>query len=184
MRWDRRVRVIAMLIGGIAACARPGLHDQASVTIAIVGGRVWTGEPAQPWAEAVALAGDRVIAVGSTTTVRRMVSSETRVIDARGGMVVPGFIDAHVHFLTGGMNLASVQLRDASTPAEFAARIKAFAATLAPGTWITGGDYGIEGGIITTIAIITSTAVIYFLPILKPSEEMLALSEPPAVAGG
>ena len=50
--------------------------------------------------------------------------------------------------------------------------------------WITGGDYGIEGGIITTIAIITSTAVIYFLPILKPSEEMLALSEPPAVAGG
>ena len=56
-------------------------------------------------------------------------------------MIAPGFIDSHVHFITGGMNLASVQLRDAKSPAEFISRIKAFAATVKPGTWITGGDW-------------------------------------------
>ena len=135
------VRLLPWWLVSVAACATPAPRDVAPVTLAIVGGRVWTGEPSQPWAEAVALAGERIVAVGSTASVRRMVSAETRVIDAHAGMVVPGFIDSHVHFLTGGMNLASVQLRDASTPAEFVARIKAFAATLAPGTWITGGDW-------------------------------------------
>jgi predicted amidohydrolase YtcJ len=59
-------------------------------------------------------------------------------------MVTPGFIDSHVHFLSGGMGLASVQLRNARTPAEFISRIKSFAATVQPGTWITGGDWDHE----------------------------------------
>jgi predicted amidohydrolase YtcJ len=59
-------------------------------------------------------------------------------------MVVPGFIDSHVHFIDGGFGLSSVQLRDAKTPAEFIARIKAFAATVPPGAWITGGNWDHE----------------------------------------
>jgi len=55
--------------------------------------------------------------------------------------VVPGFIDGHVHFLTGGFRLASVQLRDAKTPEEFASRIGEFAKTIPAGTWIQGGDW-------------------------------------------
>jgi len=123
------------------ACAMSMTSNQQPVTIAIVNGVVWTGEPNQPWAEAIALSGDHIAAVGSTTQIRSQVSKHTRVIDAHGGMVTPGFIDSHVHFLSGGMNLASVQLRDARTPAEFISRIKAFAATVEPGTWITGGDW-------------------------------------------
>ncbi|MDP9203692.1 MAG: amidohydrolase [Gemmatimonadota bacterium] len=115
--------------------------DKPAVTIAIVNGRVWTGEAARPWADGVAIAADRIAAVGSTSEIRGWMSPETRVIDAHGGMVVPGFIDSHIHFLSGGMNLSSVQLRDARTPAEFIARIKAFAATVPQGTWITGGDW-------------------------------------------
>jgi len=103
------------------------------VTIAIVNGVVWTGEPSQPRAEAVALRGDRIAAVGSNAEIRALAGPSTRIIDARGGMVAPGFIDSHVHFLSGGMALASVQLRDARTPAEFISRIKAFAATVQPG---------------------------------------------------
>lgn len=114
---------------------------QQPLTIAIVNGVVWTGEPDKPWAEAVAISGDRIAALGTTSEIRNSVSPQTTVIDARGGMVVPGFIDSHVHFLAGGMNLASVQLRDARTPAEFVSGIKAFAATIPPGTWITGGDW-------------------------------------------
>lgn len=115
--------------------------DREPITLAIVNGVVWTGDPAKPRAEALAIAGDRIVAVGATEAIRARATGSTRVIDARGGMVAPGFIDTHVHFLTAGMNLASVQLRDARTPAEFIARIKAFAATIQPGTWITGGDW-------------------------------------------
>ena len=115
--------------------------NQKPITAAIINGSVWTGESAQPRAEAIALSGERIARVGSTAEIRRLVGRETRVIDAHGGMVVPGFIDSHVHFLTGGLNLASVQLRDARSPAEFIARIKSFAASVPAGTWITGGDW-------------------------------------------
>src|SRR2546422_882015 len=115
--------------------------NQQPLTIAIVNGVVWTGEPDKPWAEAVAVSGDRIAAVGSTSEIRARISLQTRVIDALGGMVVPGFIDSHVHFLAGGLNLTSVRLRDAHSPEEFISRIKAFAATVAPGRWITGGEW-------------------------------------------
>ncbi|HEU4747896.1 MAG TPA: amidohydrolase [Gemmatimonadaceae bacterium] len=115
--------------------------DRQPITLAIVNGVVWTGDPARPRAEAVAIAGDRIVEVGTTAAIRARLTPGARVIDARGGMVAPGFVDTHVHFLTAGMNLTSVQLRDARTPAEFVARIKAFAASVQPGTWITGGDW-------------------------------------------
>ncbi len=114
------------------------------MTLAIVNARVWTANEAQPWAEAVAVSGDRIAAVGSDAQIRALINASTRVIDAQGKLVVPGFIDSHVHFLDGGRGLASVQLRDAATPAEFIARIKAFAATVPPGTWITEGNWDHE----------------------------------------
>ncbi|MFM8781294.1 MAG: amidohydrolase family protein, partial [Gemmatimonadota bacterium] len=111
-----------------------------AVQLVIINARVWTGDPQRPWAEAVAIEGGRIAAVGSNAEVRR-IAGDARVIDAKGAMVTPGFIDSHVHVLAGGYRLASVQLRDARTPQEFIARIKAYAATVPKGTWITGGDW-------------------------------------------
>jgi len=130
-----------------SACAMPHpapSSPQSPVSLAIVNARVWTGDPRRPWADAVAVRGDRIAAVGSSAEVRKMSVASTRVIDAKGQMLVPGFEDAHVHFIDGGFRLASVQLRDAKSPAEFIARIKAFAATVPKGTWITGGDWDHE----------------------------------------
>ncbi len=108
--------------------------------MAIVNARIWTGNPKQPWAEAISLRGDRIAVVGSNDDVKKTLG-DVKPIDAHGEMVTPGFIDSHVHFLDGGRQLSSVQLRDAKTPAEFIKRIKDYAATVPAGTWITGGDW-------------------------------------------
>jgi len=110
-------------------------------SLAVIHARVWTGDAAHPWAEALAAKGETILAVGGDAAVQKLIAPGTRVLDARGGMVTPGFIDSHVHFLEGGLNLRSVQLRDARSKEEFVARIAAFAATVPPGTWIAGGDW-------------------------------------------
>ena len=110
-------------------------------TLAIVNARVWTGDPGRPWADAVLVTGDRITLVGSSAEVRKAARPLTRVIDAGGGMVAPGFIDSHVHFMDGGFGLTSVELRDARTREEFVRRIKVHAATMPPGAWMLEGNW-------------------------------------------
>ncbi len=142
----RLVSTVLLALWALTGCAtsrqeKPGTD---TATLAVINARVWTGDARRPWAQAVAAKAERLVAVGSNDEVARLTGSGTRVIDAGGRMLVPGFNDSHVHFIDGGFRLSSVQLRDAKTPAEFAARIQAFAATVPPGTWITGGDWDHE----------------------------------------
>ncbi len=120
-------------------------HRAATPSLAVVNARIWTGDRSRPWADAVAIDGERISMVGSSAEVRKATTSATNVIDARGMMMVPGFIDAHIHFLIGGFGLSSVQLRDAATPAEFVKRIADYAKTLPAGAWIRNGDWDHEG---------------------------------------
>lgn len=120
---------------------RSGPAIEPGVTLAIVNARVWTGNPQAPWAQAVAVRGDRISVVGNSAAVRKLVAPSTHVIDAHGQMVTPGFIDSHVHLMDGGFQLASVELRDAKTRAEFVRRIRDYAKTIPAGTWTTGGDW-------------------------------------------
>ncbi|MGZ8847719.1 MAG: amidohydrolase [Pyrinomonadaceae bacterium] len=110
----------------------------------IVNATVHTMDRNQPIGEAVAILGNRIIAVGSTTEIKKLSGANTKVIDANGQLLLPGFNDAHVHFMSGGFQLSSVDLRDANTPLEFAERIRAFAASQPEGRWITGGDWDHE----------------------------------------
>ncbi|HSH45970.1 MAG TPA: amidohydrolase family protein, partial [Longimicrobiales bacterium] len=106
-------------------------------------GQVWTGLESAPFPGGVAIAGDRILAVGDRAEIEPLADDDARIIET-DGLITPGFIDTHVHFLTGGQGLSSVQLRDAATPEEFVARIRAFAATVPEGTWITNGDWDHE----------------------------------------
>ncbi|MCS7158123.1 MAG: amidohydrolase [Blastocatellia bacterium] len=112
--------------------------------LVLLGGRVWTGDPQQPHAEAVAIGRGRILAVGSAEAVRAWIGSRTHVLDVRGRLVLPGFIDNHTHFVNGGFQLLSVDLRDARDPQEFARRIAERAKALPPGRWITGGNWDHE----------------------------------------
>ncbi|HWQ34279.1 MAG TPA: amidohydrolase [Blastocatellia bacterium] len=112
--------------------------------LVLLNGKIHTVSDAQPQAEAVACRDGRIVAVGSTSEIRKLVGPATRVIDLQGRLVVPGFNDAHVHFFNGGVGLASVQLRDAKSEAEFRERIRAFAAKLPQGRWILEGNWDHE----------------------------------------
>jgi predicted amidohydrolase YtcJ len=117
---------------------------QAPADLVLVNGKIWTVDDRRPEVEAVAVLGNRIAAVGSTEEIRKWVGASTKVIDLQGKRVTPGFNDSHVHFLDGGMGLASVQLRDARTPEEFRDRIRDFAAKLPKGRWVLNGNWDHE----------------------------------------
>src|SRR6202158_1022692 len=102
---------------------------------------VWTVDPSRPEAEAVAILGDRIVAVGSSQQVEAWRGANTRVADAAGKRLLPGFNDAHVHFTDGGSQLDNVELNDATGSQEFARRIRERAAKTARGEWVLGGDW-------------------------------------------
>lgn len=126
----------------LAAMFATQLYAQQKKAEKLVVGKIWTGNPAQPWAEAMAFSGDNILAVGTMKQLVSFVDSKTvKIIAPAQGIVVPGFIDSHTHFIDGGLKLSGVQLRDAKTKQEFIKRIGDFAKTLRPGEWITGGSW-------------------------------------------
>ena len=113
----------------------------------IVNARVLTMDPAAPEAEAVALAGDRILAVGSAEAVAAMAARGATEIDARGATVLPGFIESHMHLFPGGAELAHLQLLGVSGAAALAAAVHEYAAAHpdAPILMAQGADYGMLG---------------------------------------
>lgn len=117
---------------------------QLAPDLIVVNARIRTLNPRQPTAQALAVKGERIAAVGSDAEIRGMAGPATRIVDAAGRLVLPGFNDSHTHFLSGGFQLASVDLRSAATPDEFTRRVAAFAAKLPQGRWMLGGDWDHE----------------------------------------
>lgn len=120
--------------------ASPLTADTA--TLVLTGGRVWTGDPARPWAEAVALADDRLLAVGSAAEMAPLRGSDTRWIELGGRFVAPGFIDNHTHFDRAGELLLGVNLLDVADEASLARRVEEARNRLPAGSWLVGGDWG------------------------------------------
>jgi predicted amidohydrolase YtcJ len=116
-------------------------QSQPAADLIIRNAKIWTVDKSHPNAQAVAVLGDRIVAVGSNDDVKLWQGAHTRVIDAAGKLLLPGFNDSHVHFVDGGLALDSVQLNDATSAQEFARRITERAKLTPKGEWITGGDW-------------------------------------------
>jgi predicted amidohydrolase YtcJ len=105
-----------------------------------VNGIIWTGDDRQPRAQAIAVAGDTLLAVGSDDEVRRLASRDTAIVDLQGRLVVPGFQDSHLHFPGAPVN--HVDLAGAETLREFQQRLADFAREHPSLPWIVGGGWG------------------------------------------
>jgi predicted amidohydrolase YtcJ len=127
---------LVLTLGATLTAAHP------TADLILLNGRVYTLDPAKPWAEAVAIAGDRILAVGSVDEVRQRRGPETREIDLSGAFVCPGFNDAHVHVDGTGALLTGVNLLDVHEPKAFVERIREATARLPKGSWIVRGDWG------------------------------------------
>lgn len=116
-------------------------------TLILFNGKVFTANDKNEFAEAVAVEGDRIVAIGTTKEIRSRYQS-TKEIDLQGKLVTPGFNDAHIHFIGGGLALMRVDLNGAKTLAEAKQRIAAKIKELPAGSWITGRgwDHTLWGG--------------------------------------
>jgi predicted amidohydrolase YtcJ len=124
----------------VTGCAMTPQPADLIITNAVV----WTGAAEVPHADAIAVRGGRIAHVGSSAEVLRLKGNATQQIDARGRLLVPGFIDDHAHFVSGGFALASVDLRPARTPQEFTRLLRDHARQLPAGRWITEGNWDHE----------------------------------------
>jgi predicted amidohydrolase YtcJ len=115
--------------------SKPAAH------LIVTNAKIWTVDDGHPQAEALAVWRDRVVAVGTNSEVNGWRGPFTKVYDAHGALLLPGFNDAHVHFVDGGDHLKQVQLKDAKSQQEFARRLAERAALTAKGDWVTGGDW-------------------------------------------
>jgi len=128
------------------AMLTPSLAQTPPLTpdLIILNGAVRTMDGSKPTTEAIAVSGNRIAAVGTSAALRAFAGPKTRLVDAGGKSVLPGFNDAHVHWLMGGFSITNVNLRDAKSPQEFARLIGEFAKTLPKGRWILEGSWDHE----------------------------------------
>ncbi len=139
----QKYRIWVLLTVGLAACqpAAPGVPETSGAGVAdllILNGRVFAADEAGTTAEAVAVRGNTILRVGSNAELSALRGPDTRVVDARGGAVLPGFNDAHVHFVSGGFALADVDLAGLTTLREVQAAISRFAADHPGDGWLRG----------------------------------------------
>src|ERR1700730_1281996 len=104
----------------------------------IARGKVYTGNSAQPWAQAVAIRDGKIIAVGDEQTIFKLRSAATQVIDAAGRLVLPGFVDCHIHFLDGSLSLGRVNLEGAKDASDIQQRLRDYAAKHPGKDWVLG----------------------------------------------
>ena len=135
---------VYILIFFLSSCQK----DDINADYIFKNANIWTGNLDKPNANAMAIKGDTILAIGTFKDLQKFIGENTETINIQGNFITPGFIDSHVHLLMGGNSLLNVQLRDANTKEEFIKRIESFSNDLKPNQWIVEGnwDHTLWGG--------------------------------------
>ncbi|WOH00601.1 hypothetical protein DCAR_0519969 [Daucus carota subsp. sativus] len=107
----------------------------------VINGTIYTSDSSLPFADSMAVRNGRILRIGDYSSVQALAGYGTEYINLQGRIVVPGFIDSHVHFLSGGLQMARVELRKANTKEKFVEIVKAAAKNMEHGSWILGGGW-------------------------------------------
>jgi predicted amidohydrolase YtcJ len=135
-----RLRTAALVLAVLGTAS--GTAHARQIDLIIAGQRVWTGDSLRPWAEAVAVSGTRIHAVGTRAEILALRTAATEVIDVPQGFITPGFIDNHTHFNSAGALLLGANLLDVADEAALVRSVRAARDRLPAGAWLTGGDWG------------------------------------------
>jgi predicted amidohydrolase YtcJ len=127
-----------ILMFALASCFSSSQNPPASADVVVTHGRIYTVDAKHPWAEAIAIRKDKILAVGTNREIFGYRNSSTKIIDAQGRLVLPAFTDCHVHFMDGSRGLQEVALDDAKTIAEIQRRVRAYAAAHPKDPWVLG----------------------------------------------
>lgn len=138
---SRMLKIVTVLT---LLCSAGLAQQRPAADLVITNAKVWTVDSNRPQAEAVAVLGDRIVGIGTSAEMDSWRGANTKVIDAAGKLVLPGFNDAHVHFVDGSSSLTEVQLKYAKSLQEFAQRIGDYARQLPKGEWVIGGNWDEE----------------------------------------
>lgn len=131
--------IVVMALCVLGVRARAG--GRAAADTIVVNAKIYTVNARQPWAEALAIQGDKIIAVGTRKEIEAFRGAATHVIDAKNHLVFPGIVDCHVHFMGGSLGLSEVLLDGANTVAEIQRRVKEYAAAHPHASWIRGSGW-------------------------------------------
>lgn len=141
---EKRV-VLTLIISILSAfSALSAAEEGLMADLVLVNGKIFTVNPAQPWAQAAAVRDGKFVAVGDDGEIRKLSGEKTEVIDLRGKLALPGFNDAHLHFTGGGLYLLGIDLRPARDEKEFVGILKDYIYKAPAGEWITGGNWDHE----------------------------------------
>ncbi len=126
------------------SAATSAMSADPPISMAITNARVWTGNLDQPQARIILISGERIVRVGDDTLLDNIPKGSVTIIDAGGRRVIPGLVDCHAHIISGGLALDRLQLREASSQADFIRRVKEHAAKLKPKEWVKGRGWSVE----------------------------------------
>src|SRR6266478_8216688 len=131
------LQTLALMLGASLLSQAQSANTAPADTI-VLHGRVYTENTKQQWAQAVAIRGAKIVAVGSDAEIEKMLAAGTKVIDAAGRLVLPGFVDSHIHFMDGSLSLGRVNLEGAKDAPEIQQRLREYASNHSGEGWILG----------------------------------------------
>ena len=136
-----RFLLLVSIMGAALFSFLPQQQPTAAADMVLYNGRIYTGSDQQPFVEAMAVQKNKIIATGSSASIQKWIGSSTRQINLQGRLVVPGFNDAHIHFLSGSLSLQTADLNNCKTVEEAANTLLAFAQKHPSAQWVTGSGW-------------------------------------------